>query len=121
MPTLEAVDQWIQGNVLDRQAWNDSTEKEIAVIQASRNLARWYPGAVITDELVAYQAIWELQGIDPALKFQKQGVKSVSEGSDRIDYAVRDKVASEVQDILGPFVAESLENAPVVLESGRLI
>lgn len=121
MPTLETVDQWIQGNVLDRSAWDRSSEKSIAVLQAERNLARWYPDLEITDEFVAYQAIWELQGMDPALKFQKQGVKSVSEGEDRIDYLDRDKVAPDVREILGPPAFELIEEAPVILEGGRLI
>lgn len=121
MPTLETVDLWIQGNVLDRSAWDRSSEKSIAVLQAERNLARWYPDSEITDEFVAYQAIWELQGMDPALKFQKQGVKSVSEGEDRIDYLYRDKVAPDVREILGPPAFELIEEAPVILEGGRLI
>ncbi|MBG9603957.1 hypothetical protein ABE25_17915 [Cytobacillus firmus] len=121
MPTLETVDLWIQGNVLDRSAWDRSSEKSIAVLQAERNLARWYPDSEITDEFVAYQAIWELQGMDPALKFQKQGVKSVSEGEDRIDYLARDKVAPDVREILGPPAYELIEEAPVILEGGRLI
>ncbi|KON88950.1 hypothetical protein AF332_20600 [Sporosarcina globispora] len=121
MPTLETVDLWIQGNVLDRKAWSDSTEKGIAVTQATRNLVRWYPDTDLTDELVAYQAIWELQGMDPALKFQKQGVKSVSEGSDRIDYSTRDKVSPDVRDTQGPPAFELIEEAPVILEGGRLI
>ncbi|MGM0776916.1 MAG: hypothetical protein ACQEXE_10430 [Bacillota bacterium] len=121
MPTLETVDLWIQGNILDRKAWVDSSEKGIAVLQAERNMNRWYPDAELTDELVAYQSIWELQGMDPALKFQKQGVKSVSEGSDRIDYASRDKVSPDVREILGPPAFELIEEAPVILEGGRLI
>ncbi|WP_370221999.1 hypothetical protein [Cytobacillus sp.] len=121
MPTLETVDLWILGNILDRKDWVSSEEKEIAVTQATRNLQRWYPGVLITDELLAYQAIWELQGIDPALKFQKQGVKSVSEGEDRIDYLDRDKVAPDVREILGPPAFELIEEAPVILEGGRLV
>lgn len=121
MPTLETVDLWILGNILDRKAWSGSAEKEIAVTQASRNLVRWYPDVELTDETVAYQSIWELQGMDPALKFQKQGVKSVSEGEDRIDYLARDKVAPDVREILGPPAFELTEEAPVILEGGRLI
>ncbi len=121
MPTLETVDAWIRGNVLDRKAWDASAEKEIAITQSTRNLVRWYPESELTDELVAYQAIWELQGMDPALKFQKQGVRSVSEGSDRIDYLSRDKVAPDVRDLLGPPAFELIEEAPVILEGGRLL
>lgn len=121
MPTLETVDLWIQDNVLDRKAWNDSVEKPIALNQANRNLIRWFPDAILTDEIVAYQAIWELQGMDPALKFQKQGVKSVSEGEDRIDYLERDKVAPDVREILGAPAFELVEDEPVILEGGRLL
>lgn len=121
MPTLETVDLWILGNVLDRKAWQDSTEKPIALNQAIRNLNRWYPEVELTDEVVAYQAIWELQGNDPALKYQKQGVKSVSEGEDRIDYLSRDKVAPEVREILGIPFFELTEDPPIVLEGGRLL
>jgi hypothetical protein len=121
LPTLEEVESWIQSNVLDRKAWEDSTEKAIAVIQASRNLTRWYPDQELTDEVVAYQAMWEVQGLDPVLKYGKQGIKSVSEGLDRIDYLNRDKVAPDVREILGMPSYELVEEAPVVLESGRLI
>lgn len=121
MPTLESVGAWIHNNVLDASAWTNSDKQQIAVTQASRNLTRWYPDVTLTDEIVAYQAIWEIQGTDPALKFQKQGVKSVSEGEDRIDYLTRDKVSPEVRDILGPPLFEVTEEAPVILEGGRLI
>lgn len=121
MPTFEAVFLWIQDNVLDRKAWEDSEEQPIAFNQAIRNLNRWYPTVELTDEVVAYQAIWELQGMDPALKYQKQGVKSVSEGEDRIDYLTRDKVAPDVREILGAPVYELVEDEPVILEGGRLL
>lgn len=121
MPTLETVDLWIQENVLDRSAWGRSSEKSIATTQATRNLQRWYPAVPLTDELLAYQAIWELQGMDPALKFQKQGVKSVSEGEARIDYLDRNKVAPDVREILGPPAFELIEEAPAILEGGRLV
>lgn len=121
MPTLEEVEIWIQSNVLDRKAWEDSTEKAIAVIQASRNLTRRYPDKELTDEVVAHQAIWELQGLDPALKYGKQGIKAISEGQDRIDYQNRDKVAPEAREILGAPSLELVEEAPVVLEGGILL
>ncbi|WP_141432419.1 hypothetical protein [Bacillus sp. 03113] len=120
MTTLEEVEVWIQSNVLDSKAWDDSTKKEIAIKQASRNLSRWYPEIELTDEIVAYQSIWELQGLDPALKLQKQGVKSVSEGLDRIDYLERDKVAPDVREILGSPAYELIEET-VILEGGSLI
>ncbi len=104
MPTVETVGTWIASNVLDSQAWDDAAKKELAVVQASRNLLRWYQEVPLTDETVAYQSIWELQGLDPALKFQKQGVKAVTDNGERIDYTSRDKVAPEVREILGtPF------------------
>jgi hypothetical protein len=118
MPTLESVDPWIKANVLDSKAWDDSNKKELAVTQATRNLERWYLEVELTDEVISYQAIWEIQGMDPALKFQKQGVRSVSEGEDRIDYLTRDKVAPEVREILG---VPSYEFAGVYLEGGCLL
>jgi hypothetical protein len=120
MPTIETVDAWIQVNILDSKAWDDSTKQQLAITQATRNLERWYPEVELTDEVVAHQAIWELQGTDPALKFQKQGVKSVSEGVDRIDYLTRDKVAPDVRDILGRPLFE-LEDDVVILEGGPLL
>jgi hypothetical protein len=121
MPTLESADVWIKTNVLNSKAWNDSTKKELAVIQATRNLERWYPEVELTDETVSYQAIWEIEGTDPALKFQRQGVRSVSEGEDRIDYLTRDIVAPEVREILGAPSFELTEEIPVTLEGGQLL
>jgi hypothetical protein len=118
MPTLESVDVWIKANVLDSKAWDDSTKKELAVIQATRNLERWYPEVELTDEVISFQAIWEIQGMDPTLKFQKQGVRSISEGEDRIDYLSRDKAAPEVKEILG---VPSYELSEVYLEGGCLL
>jgi hypothetical protein len=120
MPTLESVDAWIKANVLDSIAWDISIKKELAVTQATRNLERWYPGVELTDEAVSYQAIWEIQGMDPALKLQKQGVRSVSEGEDRIDYLSRDKVAPDVREILGKPSYELVEEH-VPLEGGCLL
>ncbi|WP_154670426.1 hypothetical protein [Bacillus timonensis] len=57
MPTVESVDQWIKDNVLDSKAWDDATKKDIAVVQARRNLQKWYPEVVLTDETVGLQAI----------------------------------------------------------------
>jgi hypothetical protein len=118
MPTLESVDAWIKENVLDSKAWDISIKKELAITQATRNLERWYPEVELSDEAISYQAIWEIQGMDPALKFQKQGVKSVSEGEDRIDYLIRDKVASDVREILG---VPSFELTEIFLEGGSLL
>lgn len=121
MATLEDVEIWIQGNVLDRKAWEEFDDKEIAINQATRNLTRWYKLMEMTDEIVSYQTIWEIQGLDPVLKYGKQGIRSISEGEDRIDYLTRDKVAPDVRDILGTPSYELLEEAPVILEGGRLI
>lgn len=117
MATLESVNAWIQANVLESEVWDKSQKQELAVIQATRNLKRWYPNETLTDEIVAYQAIWEIQGVDPALKFQKQGVSSVSGDGERIDYSFRDKVAPEVREILG---GES-DASNVRLEGGMLL
>lgn len=111
MPTVATVGAWIQANVLDSSAWDTATKKEVAVTQAIRNLLRWYPDTELTDELVAYQSIWEIQGTDPALKFQKHGVKSVGDKGESIAYGERDKVAPEVREILGdPYEAGGFLN-----------
>ncbi|KYC94369.1 hypothetical protein B4102_3590 [Heyndrickxia sporothermodurans] len=122
MPTVESVNEWIQANVLDSKVWNDAVKKEIAVIQASRNLQRWYPEVELTDEIVSYQAIWELQGLDPVLKYQKQGLKHISEDGDRIEFNTRDKVSPDVRDILGtPLYELEADEPTVILEGGMLI
>lgn len=118
MPTISEVDKWIFSNLLDRKAWEDSKEQDIAMNQATRNLTRWYPDTELTAELVAYQVIWELQGLDPVLKYGKQGIKAISEGPDRIDYLTRDKVAPDVRDIMGPPISEIVT---VSLDAGRLM
>lgn len=110
MPTAETVGEWIALNVLDSQAWDDTAKKDLAVVQASRNLTRWYPDDELNVEHIAFQAIWELQGLDPALKYQKQGVKSVTDSGERIDYESRDKVAVDVRDLLGPPIYEIEES-----------
>jgi hypothetical protein len=104
MPTVLEVDAWITANVLDSAVWEKySAKQSVAVTQAVRNLTRWYPDEELTDELVSYQVIWELQGIDPALKYQKHGVKLVSDGQERIDYGdkVRSMVSPDVLQLLG--------------------
>jgi len=101
MPAVETVNEWIQGNILDSSVWDESPKQSLAVTQASRNLQRWYPNAELTDELVAYQAIWELQGIDPVLKYQKQGVKTVRDRGEEVSYGERGAIAPEVQELLG--------------------
>ncbi|KAB2335082.1 hypothetical protein [Bacillus mesophilum] len=123
MPTVESVDAWIRFNVLDSQAWTSSERKYVAFVQANRTLSRSYSEAALTDELIAYQAIWELQGLDPALKYQKQGVKSVSDGSDRIDYNPRDVIAPDVRMILGTplYEIEEEEESSPPLFGGTLL
>ncbi|MCU9614086.1 hypothetical protein OEV98_10995 [Caldibacillus lycopersici] len=122
MPTVEDINAWIQGNVLDTKSWEDASRKEVALVQAERNLKRWYPNAELTNEIISYQVIWELQGLDPVLKYGKQGIKAISEGQDRIDYLERDKVAPEVREILGVPLYELEEiESPVILEGGILL
>lgn len=101
MSTVESVDAWIRTNILDSAVWDDSSKQEIAVTQAVRKVQRWYPKSDLTDELVAYQAIWELQGLDPVLKYQKQGVKSLRDRGEEISYSERDNIAPEVKELLG--------------------
>lgn len=114
MSSVFEVNEWIAVNVLESEVWDQNADKQgKAVIQAERNLQRWYPTALLTSEVVAYQAIWELQSLDPALKYQKQGVKSVSDNGERIDYTERDKVAPEVRQLLGPSVDEINDNPPL--------
>lgn len=124
MPTLESVNTWIQGNIIDTKVWDDSSRKEVAIVQASRNLKRWYPDVELDDETVSYQVIWELQGLDPAIKYQKQGVKMLADGGDRVDYGerTRDIVAPEVREVLGtPLFEKEEEQSTVTLEGGKLI
>jgi hypothetical protein len=121
MPTLETVDLWIKANVLDTKAWDDALKKDIAVIQVNRNLKKWYPEVELTDELVGYQAIWELQELDPVLKYQKQGLKHISEDGDRIEFGKRDRVSPDVRDILGSPLYENTEEESIApLEGGTL-
>lgn len=111
MPTTEEVNLWIADNVLDTAAWDKKPLKQgLAVKQAERNLARWYPAAVQTVEIVALQAIWEMEGLDPALKYQKHGVKSVDDHGEGVTYSgIRDVVAPDVRDLLGKTASEIAE------------
>jgi hypothetical protein len=117
MPTLEEVSVWIGENLLDASLWDSSgyTKQDKAVNQANRNLQRWYPDQTLTAAVVSFQAIWELQALDPALKFQRQGVKQVSDRGESISYGDRDKVAPEVRDIFGAPVDQLMR-----LEGGEL-
>ncbi|HHY74037.1 MAG TPA: hypothetical protein GX497_12625 [Bacillus bacterium] len=124
MPTFIEVEEWIQANVLDTTEWDKSHRKEVAIIQAERNLIRWYQDVELTVEHIALQSIWEVEGLNSALKFQKHGVKSVSDGGERVDYGdkIRDAVAPEVRQILGTPLHEKEESEPtVILEGGMLL
>lgn len=124
--SVSDVFAFIELNVLDKSSWETASNQEIAINQATIHLTRWYPLAELTADVVAYQSIWEVEGADPALKYQKQGVKYVSDGGERIDYDKRDRVAPDVREILGPpafEVIEELEEAeePVDLYGGELL
>ncbi|QWU17390.1 hypothetical protein SAMN04487895_104224 [Paenibacillus sophorae] len=126
MPTTEEVAAWIVGNVLDTEAWDKKPEKQpLAVKQAERNLSRWYPEVELMVEVVSLQAIWELQGLDPALKFQRHAVKSLNDNGEGITYSgIRDVVAPEVRELLGKpafELAEEAEDAPGPQYGGCLI
>lgn len=121
MPTVDEINAWIQSNVLDSQVWDKSEKKEVAIVQAERNLKRWYPEVELSNEVLSYQVIWELQGVDPAIKYQKQGVKMLDDSGERIDYGdrTRDVVSPEVREILGTPLFEREET--VILEGGILL
>lgn len=108
MPTETEVGDWIAANVLDTDAWDRSAKQGIAVVQAERNLKRWYPDTELIVSLVAYQAIWELQGVDPALKYQKHNVKTVQDNGETVTYkdGMRGTVAPDVRELLGPTAEE---------------
>lgn len=121
--TAQEVGQWIADNVLDSEAWDKSTKKELAVKQAERNLSRWYPEAELTVDVVSYQAIWELQGIDPALKYQRHNVRSVSDNGESVHYkdGERPVVAPDVREILGPTADEIADQASQQQFGGALV
>ncbi|QSF42663.1 hypothetical protein [Paenibacillus tianjinensis] len=104
----EEVGAWIAVNVLDSEAWDKAKKPAVAVTQAERNLTRWYPSIVLTVPVVGMQAIWELQGIDPALKYQKHNVKTVTDNGESVSYkdGARPAVAPDVRDMLGPTADE---------------
>lgn len=108
------VADWIAANMLDSEAWDRAPEPKqgVAVVQAGRNLARWYPDITpMAVSIVAFQAVWELQGIDPALKYQKHNVKTVSDNGESISYkdGERPDVAPDVRALLGPTADELAE------------
>ncbi|WP_431785739.1 hypothetical protein [Paenibacillus lactis] len=112
----QEVGAWISANMLDMDAWDRATEKKqaVAVVQAERNLARWYPDITpMAVSIVAFQTIWELQGIDPALKYQKHNVKTISDNGESVSYkdGERPDVAPDVRALLGPTADELAEEA----------
>ncbi|MFD2116345.1 hypothetical protein ACFSTH_08330 [Paenibacillus yanchengensis] len=112
MDPLE-VGSWIITNMLDTEAWLRASDQRqtVAVVQADRNLARWYPDIELYTEIVAYQAIWELQSIDPALKYQKHNVKQVTDNGETVSYkdVERPVVAPDVRALLGATADELAE------------
>lgn len=124
MPTLETVGSWITSNLLESDIWTDFNRKEVAITQTLRHLTTWYPGVELTDEIVAYQVIWEIKGLDPVLKYSGQGVKSLTDNEERVDYGdyLRDKVAPQVHTLLGfPLDESPLPVEEVKLYGGQLL
>lgn len=117
MFTIDEVGAWLAANVLDTDAWDKSSKQAVAVTQAERNLAIWYPGETLDVQHVAYQAVWELQGLDPVLKYQKHGVKTIADNGESVSYkdAVRDIVAPDVRRLLGKTAEELAEEAAEAL------
>ncbi|MGG1879371.1 hypothetical protein ABDI30_17605 [Paenibacillus cisolokensis] len=110
----QEVGVWISANMLDTDAWDRATgpKQAVAVVQAERNLARWYPDITpMAVSIVAFQAVWELQGIDPALKYQKHNVKTVTDNGESVSYkdGERPAVAPDVRQLLGPTADEIAE------------
>ncbi|MGP0583700.1 hypothetical protein [Paenibacillus timonensis] len=110
----QEVADWIAVNLLDADAWDRAGEQKqgVAVVQAERNLARWYPDiSPMAVSIVAFQAVWELQGIDPALKYLKHNVKTVSDNGESISYKDGDRpaIAPDVRELLGPAADEIAE------------
>ncbi|MBO2942806.1 hypothetical protein JJQ72_02250 [Paenibacillus sp. F411] len=110
----QEVGVWISENMLDTEAWDRATEQKqvVAVVQAERNLARWYPEIdPMAVSIVASQTVWELEGVDPALKYQKHNVKTVSDNGESISYkeGERPDVAPDVRSLLGPTADELAE------------
>lgn len=107
----QEVADWIAANMLDTDAWDRASEQKqaVAVVQAERNLARWYPEiSPMAVSIVAFQAVWELQGIDPALKYLKHNVKTITDNGESVSYkdGERPAVAPDVRELLGPTADE---------------
>lgn len=116
----QEVADWIAANLLDTDAWDRASEQKqsVAIVQAERNLARWYPEInPMAVSIVAFQAVWELQGIDPALKYLKHNVKTITDNGESVSYkdGERPVVAPDVRELLGPtadeIAAEAAEQA----------
>lgn len=110
----QEIGAWIESNMLDTESWDRATDQKqtIAVVQAERNLSHWYPNiSPMAVSIVAFQTVWELQGIDPALKYQKHNVKTVSDNGESISYkdGERPEVAPDVWALLGPTADELAE------------
>lgn len=110
----QEVGAWIESNMLDTESWDRATDQKqtVAVVQAERNLSHWYPNiSPMAVSIVAFQTVWELQGIDPALKYQKHNVKTVSDNGESISYkdGERPDVAPDVRSLLGPTADELAE------------
>lgn len=110
----QEVAHWIATNLLDAEAWERASEQKqsVAVTQAERKLSQWYPKInPMAVSIIAFQSVWELQGLDPALKYQKHNVKTVSDKGESISYkdGVRPEVAPEVRELLGATAHELSE------------
>lgn len=121
----QEVGDWIAVNLLDSEPWVRASEQKqaVAVTQAVRNLSRWYPAVELTDEVVAYQAIWELYGVDPVLKYQRHAVKSLGDNGETISYKEKEErplVAPDVRELLGP-TAEEIAASTALQYGGALI
>lgn len=120
----QEVDDWIAMNLLDSDPWDRASEQKqaVAVAQAERNLARWYPDIVpMAVSIIALQAVWELYGVDPVLKYQRHAVKSLGDNGETISYKDKEErsvVAPEVRELLGP-TAEELAKEEAAEEAQR--
>lgn len=124
MPTLDTVDTWIQENLLESDVWTNFERQNVAYLQATRNLGNWYPDIALSDEVVAAQVIWEIKGLDPILKYSGQGVRSLTDNEERVDYGdyIRPKVAPEVHNLIGPPIDERTDAVePPLLFGGTLL
>lgn len=110
----QEIADWITSNLLDTEAWERASEQRqsIAVVQAERKLANWYPTInPMAVSIIAFQSVWELQGLDPALKYQKHNVKTISDNGESVSYkdGIRPDVAPDVRELLGATAHELSE------------